>query len=418
MRVEIERIVFGGKGITRQDGKVLFVRGGLPGEVLDIKIIKEKGSYAEAVIERIITASEDRVEPPCPVFHLCGGCQFQNFRYAAQLAEKENVLRETMERIGGFRDMEIEAIFPSPKEYEYRTRVQLSAWFYSGSWHAGFYQEGSQRKVKIESCPISDDTINEAISRLSQVLSSLGDPHFPLEKVHVSSNGSSAYITLVPRHSRKAEALGALVKHLKRYGETENVSVSGKDEIEFEFGIKDHRFLSSPSVFTQSNPPVNEGMIATVLEWAEFSGGETVLDLYSGIGNFSIPCAASAGKVVGVEINKKAVGIAKRNALLNGLKNIEFHNAPCEEFTGELSRGEERFDLVILDPPREGAREIIGHVAALSPDKIIYVSCDPPTLARDLKGFYGLGYSPVKIRPFDMFPQTYHIESVSLLEKI
>lgn len=417
MRVEIERIAFGGKGIARQDGKVLFVRGGLPGDLLDIKIIKDKGSYAEAVIEEIAAPSEDRIDPPCPVFHLCGGCQFQNFKYSGQLVEKENILRETIERIGGFHGVEVDAIFPSPGEYEYRTRVQLSTWFYSGEWHAGFYQEGTQRKVKVESCPISDRKINGAINRISQVLASIGDPHFPLEKVHISSNGLNAYIALVPRHSRKPDSLVALVKHLKRHEETENVSVVGKGEIEFEFGTKEWKFLTSPSVFTQSNPPVNEAMIETVLEWAELSGQETVLDLYSGIGNFSIPCAQYAEKVVGVEINKKAVGFARRNAALNGIKNMEFHSAPCEEFVGTLASNGEKFELAVIDPPREGAREIIKPVAELVPDKIIYVSCDPSTLARDLKGFHGLGYTLEKVRPFDMFPQTYHIESISLLKK-
>lgn len=415
--MEIERIAFGGKGIARQDGKVVFVRGGVPGDVLDIKIIKDKGSYAEAVIEKIAAPSEDRIEPPCPVFHLCGGCQSQNIKYSGQLREKENILRETIERIGGFHGFEVESIFPSPGEYEYRTRVQLSAWFYSGGWHAGFYQEGTRRKVKIESCPVSDRRINEAIYRISQVLSQISDPHFPLEKVYIASNWKSAYITMVPRRSSKPGSLTALVKHLKRYEETENVSVSGRGEIEFEFEAKGHRFLASPSVFTQSNPPVNEAMIETVLEWAELSGGETVLDLYSGIGNFSIPCARYAGKVTGVEINKRAVGFAEKNAALNGIENAEFHSAPCEEFVRELASRGEAFELVIIDPPREGAREIVGPVAELAPDKIIYVSCDPSTLARDLKGFRGCGYALEKVRPFDMFPQTYHIESVSLLKK-
>ncbi|NIS74694.1 MAG: TRAM domain-containing protein, partial [Deltaproteobacteria bacterium] len=174
MRVEIERLAFGGKGIARQDGKVLFVKGGLPRDILDVKIIKDKGSYAEAVIHEIITPSPDRVEPPCPVFGLCGGCQLQNLSYPAELGEKQNILRETIQRIGGIQNAEVEEIFPSSKEYGYRTRVLLSAWFYAGQWHIGYSQERSNRKVKIETCPISDRIINDAIARLSQVLSSVG----------------------------------------------------------------------------------------------------------------------------------------------------------------------------------------------------------------------------------------------------
>ncbi|MEQ9619248.1 MAG: class I SAM-dependent RNA methyltransferase [Deltaproteobacteria bacterium] len=418
MRVEIERLAFGGKGIAREDGKVLFVEGGLPRDILDVKIIKDKGSYGEAVIHQIITPSPDRVEPPCPVFGICGGCQLQNLSYPAQLREKRDILRETIQRIGGIQNAEVEEIFSSSKEYGYRTRVLLSAWFYAGQWHIGYSQERSSRKVKIESCPVSDEIINEAIARLSQVLSSVGDPNYPLDKVHISSNGSSAYISLVPRYARKPGSLGALVKHLKRFPETENVSVTGKDEAGFEAGVSGFSLFTAPSVFAQSNPSVNEAMIETVLKRAELSGEEAVLDLYSGTGNFSIPLARLAEKVVSVEVNKKAVAFAKKNATVNGISNIVFENASCEEFLRGLDSEGGNFQLVVLDPPREGAKKIISAIADLSPEKIIYVSCDPSTLARDLKKFGESGFEPISVKPFDMFPQTYHIESVSLLTKV
>lgn len=415
MRVEIERLAFGGSGIARKDGKVYFVKGGLPNDIVDIKVTSDKGKFAEAVIENIVEPSGDRVEPPCRVFHACGGCQLQNLSYPAQLREKENILRETLQRIGGIGHVPAEPISASPSEYGYRRRVVLSAWYFSGGWHIGFYREMSSANVEIDSCPVADGVINKAVSRLSHVLSSIADPGYPLEKVYLSSDGAKAHITLLPRFKSAPASLGSLARHLKRYEETENVSMSGGDEAEFELSFSGLRFLTAPSVFTQSNTPVNEALIGTVLEWAGLRGTETVLDLYSGAGNFSIPLAASAKRVVSVEVNKRSAALAKRSAALNGLNNITYHIAPCEEYLRDEDPEVRPLDIAVLDPPREGAKEAVAGIARLAPEKVIYVSCDPATLARDVRMFGDSGYALERVKPFDMFPQTYHIESVSLL---
>lgn len=417
MQIEIENIAFGGSGLGKDDGKVFFVRGGLPKDILEIKIIKDKGKYAEAVISKIIKPSPDRIEPLCPVFNLCGGCQLQNLNYPAQLREKENILKETLGRIGGLHDTPIEPIVPSPDEFGFRNKVTLSAWFYKSHWHLGYNQKGSTRKVPIESCPISTDIVDKTIKRLSQVLVSLGDPHFPLDKIHISSNGVKSQITLVPLHNRKGDTLKTLHRHLKRHPETENVSIAGIGETGFEFSILENKFMTTPSAFTQVNSSVNELMIKTVLEWAELSEATTVLDLYSGIGNFSIPLALKSKEVLGVEISKNSVKLANKNLELNSINNTVFQNASSEDAVNILNDQEEKFDLVVLDPPREGAKEIIDGLVKLSPEKIIYISCDPATLARDLGKLSESGYKVEKVRPFDMFPQTFHIESVTLLTK-
>ncbi len=417
MQIEIESLAFGGAGIAKKDGKVFFVIGGLPKDVLEINIIKDKGSYAEAVIANIIEPSPDRIEPNCPVFKLCGGCQLQNLTYPAQLREKEHILKETMGRIGGMHDAPLEPIVSSPKEFGFRNKVTLSAWFYKGQWHLGYNQKGSTRKVPIESCPISEEIVDKTITKISNVLSSLGDPHFPLDKIHISSNGVKSQITLVPVHNRKGDTLKTLHRHLKRHTETENVSIAGIGETEFEFSILGNKFITTPSAFTQVNSSINELMINTVLEWAELNENTTVLDLYSGIGNFSIPLARASKEVLGIEISKNSVKLANKNAELNSVKNIVFQNASSEDAIAILNDQEEKFDLVVLDPPREGAKEIIDGLVKLDPEKIIYVSCDPATLARDLKKLDVLDYKVIKIRPFDMFPQTFHIESITMLSK-
>lgn len=417
MQIEIESLAFGGAGIAKKDGKVFFVREGLPKDLVEIKIIKDKKNYAEAVISKIIEPSPDRVEPNCPVFKLCGGCQLQSLSYPEQLRQKEHILKETLGRLGGLHDVLVEPITPSPKEFRFRNKVTLSAWFYKGKWHIGYNQKGTNRKVSIEACPISDEIVDKTIARISSVVSSLSDPHFPLDKIHISSNGVRSQTTLVPVHNRKGDTLKTLHRHLKRHEETENVSIAGIGETEFEFSILGNKFITAPSAFTQVNSDINESMINTVLEWAELDNETTVLDLYSGIGNFSIPLAQKAAEVLGVEISKNSVKYAKRNAELNSLKNIVFQNASSEDAVQILNEQEEVFDLVVLDPPREGAKDVIEGLVGLSPKKIIYVSCDPATLARDLKKFCELGYEVLKIKPFDMFPQTFHIESVSLLVK-
>ncbi|MCH7517657.1 MAG: 23S rRNA (uracil(1939)-C(5))-methyltransferase RlmD [Candidatus Dadabacteria bacterium] len=417
MQIEIEKIAFGGAGIAKKDGKVFFVRGGLPKDVLEINIIKDKGNYAEAVIAEIIKPSPDRIEPDCPVFNLCGGCQLQNLNYPAQLREKEYILKETLGRLGGLYDVAIEPIVPSPKEFGFRNKVTLSTWFYKGKWHVGYNQKGSNRKVAIDSCPISTDIVDKTIKRISEVLASLGDPYYPLEKIHISSNGLKSQITLVPRHSRRGDLLKTLLKHLRRHQETENVSINGSGETGFEFSILGNKFLTTPSAFTQVNSEINELMIKTVLDWAELTQEQTVLDLYSGIGNFSIPLALGASEVLAVEISNNSVKLARKSAQANSVNNLVFQNAASEHAIEVLNKDEEKFDLIVLDPPREGAKEIIEGLVELSPTKVIYVSCDPATLSRDLKRFDELGYKVVKVRPFDMFPQTFHIESIALLCK-
>ena len=418
MQVRIESLAAGGAGIAKKDGKVYFVTGGLPGDVLEIKVVKDRGRFAEAIINEIVEPSEQRVEALCPVFVKCGGCQLQNLKYEAQLSQKENILRETLRRIGGFNNINPEPIKASPKHYGYRNRVTLSAFFYSGMWHIGYNQKRSSRKVKIEGCPVSDSLIEEAIGRLSEVLSSISDPFYPLEKVHISSNGLNPYITLVTKWGRRADSLNVLIKHLKRYEETEFVSVLGRSEIEFEYEYAGFKFVSKPSVFAQANYSVNLAMVETVVEWAGADGSGRVLDLYSGTGNFSLPLSRLARSVDAVEINRSAVSLTKRSARLNGIDNITFHNSPSALYIQELDEGNYKFETVVLDPPREGAKESLKAIAELSPDKIIYVSCDPATLARDLKGLANLGYELRAVRPFDMFPETSHIESVSLLAKV
>jgi 23S rRNA (uracil1939-C5)-methyltransferase len=416
VQVEIEKLTFGGAGIGRTQGKVVFVRGGLPGEILKVKITKEKRTYVEAKIEEVLRPSSERIEPPCPVFGKCGGCHWQHLMYSSQLKSKERILKETLQRIGGLKDIEIEPIVPSSKEYGYRNRVTLSTWFQKGKYRIGYHEEGSQRQVEIGGCPITSKPIDEAILRLSKSLSSIRTPRYPLRKVHVASYEKTAHLSLVPIRDEDPKKLNSLRNHLKKSVEPEGVSFAEDDE-EFEFTLFGLKFYSIPSVFIQANREINERLVQTVGEWANLGGHERVLDLYSGIGNFSLYLARSAKEIIGVDVSAKAVNLAKKSAEANSIRNAVFDASPSEAFVEKSARRGDKFNLIILDPPREGAKEVLKGISELSPEKIIYVSCDPPTLARDLKTLDELGYRTLKIRPFDMFPQTYHIESVALILK-
>ncbi len=409
MQVRIEKLTFGGAGIGRVGGKAIFIRGGIPGEVLEVKITKEKGRYAEAGIEEILRPSSERTLPPCPVFGRCGGCQWQHIAYPSQLRYKEVILKETLERIGGLKGVEIEPIVPSPKEYGYRNRVTLSTWGQKGKRYVGYHEGKSRGRVAIEGCPISSRPIDRAIFRLAKSL--IGAPRYPLKRIHIASDDGTAYVDLVPVWKKGSKWLSSIRNHLG-----EEILISGGKE-EFEFNLLGLRFYSAPSVFIQANKEVNELLVQTVGEWANLRGHERVLDLYCGIGNFSLHVAKNARDVVGVDVNARSVSLANKSAEANSITNAVFDASPSELFIEEAVGRGDKFDLIILDPPREGAKGVLKGISKLSPERIIYVSCDPPTLARDLKMLAELGYRTLKIRPFDMFPQTYHIESVALVSR-
>ncbi len=415
MHIQIEKLTFGGAGIGKVEGKVIFVRGGIPGEILKVKITKEKGRYAEAGIEEILRPSSERTPPRCPVFGRCGGCQWQHITYSSQLKYKEEILKETLQRIGGLKGVEIESIIPSPKDYWYRNRVTLSTWFQKGEHRVGYHEEKSKGRIAVDGCPISSKPIDRAIFRLAKFL--ISTPRYPLKKIHIASDESTAYIGFVPIRKNDSKSLNSICNHLGRFIEEEKVLIPENEE-EFEFNLLGLRFYSAPSVFIQANKEINELLIQTVDEWANLKGHERVLDLYCGIGTFSLYVARRVEEVVGVDVNARAVSLANKSARANSITNVVFYALPSELFVEEAVRQGNKFDLIILDPPREGAKEALKRISGLSSEKIIYISCDPPTLARDLKMLTELGYQILKIRLFDMFPQTYHIESVALVSKI
>ncbi len=418
MLVEIEKLIYGGMGFARVDGKAIFVRGGVPGDLLEVTVVKDKRTFAEARIERIIRPSSDRTAPKCPVFGACGGCQWQHINYGAQLKAKEDILTETLLRIGGFRELYIEPIVPSPYEYGYRERVTLSAWVEGRKFKLGYHEKGDFRKVPIKACPIASEEINSEIELLNEFFLKDEYESLPFNRINIVSVGKRAYVTF----SRISNELEGNVYPGSKEDQELNEAFNGlgfedHGEHVFQFELLGLNFKSVPSLFMQANSNINEQLVSTVLDWAELRGNGEVLDLFSGVGNFSLHLAKSARGVLGVDIRKAAVSLARRNSMANMIENVRFVCTSVASFVENISNQRAKFDLIILDPPREGARDILEGLIKLAPKRMIYVSCNPSTLARDLKALTEKDYRLEKIRPFDMFPQTFHLESVALLSR-
>jgi len=412
MRVEIEKIAFGGYGIGRVDGKIVFVDRVIPGELAEIEIIRDKRSYSKAKLIEVLKESEIREDPQCPVFDRCGGCQFQHIEYSEQLKIKQQIFTETLERLGRLKNLKILPIISSSRPYGYRSKLGLSIWFEHNSYSVGYHLEGSSEKLPIDRCPIASEGVNKLLSGLSNYFNNLeffGTNEF---RLHITE-GEGIFITATSKDGSVLDLTKVLVNNDEELPGLFN----NKYEREFCFDTLGVTFFSVPSVFLQANKYINEKMIETVNKWTLVSANRNVLDLFCGIGNFTLHLAKNSKFVLGIDNSKKAIRLAKKNAQINNCSNIKFKKKDCKDALTDMVNAKAKFDFVLIDPPRQGAINIIPELIELNPKKIIYVSCYPPTLARDLKALNGSGYRVSKIQCFDMLPQTYHIESLTLLQR-
>ncbi|NIP31455.1 MAG: methyltransferase [Candidatus Dadabacteria bacterium] len=416
MEIRIDNLTYGGKGIGTVNGKKIFVRGALPGDYLKVQIIKDKKSFSEAIINEIISPSKNRIEAECGYFERCGGCHWQNLDYKVQLEQKEEILKDSLERIGGFKNSKIEKIEKSPKQYGYRKRLSLTCWYYKDEHKIGYYQENSKNRISIEECPISASGINEEINYLSSKLSEISVRDILLDRIILAEGDSKVCATFFSAYQQNISKIKALIKHINRSGER-NYCVQSSETNSFEFTLLNYKLYSVPSVFIQANSEINEKIVIDIIDVLKSLKINTMLDLYCGIGNFSLPASEFVEELIGVDINSKAIELAKRNQKINKIKNIRFNKVRSDLFLKELKTDNYGFDLILMDPPREGAKDIIAYIIDLNPKYVMYVSCNPTTLARDLKMLESANYSISKIKPYDMFPNTYHIETLVLLEK-
>lgn len=430
--VRIESLAFGGAGFGRLEGKACFVPFTAPGDLVRVGITVDKPSYLECEALEIVEPSPGRTLAPCPVFGICGGCSWQHLRYDVQVEAKERIFADTLWRFGRIEQDAIAPLVAADQSYDYRCRVQFKVRWSGGRLHVGFYRRGSHYVIDVpDECAICDPTINRTLRQLRLVLPDFPEPdRIPQVDVATGEDGQTLlvihYIGSDPgragdffRSIRPNFATVAGI-HLQCGRKDSIIPVWGTDSLSYTVPRWDAP--ASPlslyfrrGGFSQVNYRQNRILVSDALKLAGVAKGERVLDLFCGNGNFSLPLASSGAYVVGVEDFGPSIEDARRNADINGISEVEFI---CSDAVGETRRlrmSGERFDAVILDPPRTGARDVVGEVAMLAPERIVYVSCDPPTLARDLGLLRKAGYRVASSHGVDMFPQTYHIESVTLL---
>jgi 23S rRNA (uracil1939-C5)-methyltransferase len=431
VRVTIESLAHGGDAIARlDDGRVAFVRGGCPGDLADIEVIADHGRRVDARITSVIEPSAHRVEPPCQYFGSCGGCQWQHVSDEVQRDAKTRNVSDALARIGKL-DVAVSPIVSSPSGYGYRNKVEFVVEESDRGLQLGLHRQGDTRLLPVLSCMLLPHTVRTAPHALAGALRYLSGRHGDLGVqrvgIRVAYHTKDVEVALwtSPGHFPRqmaakalADAVGATgVVRLLVKGPPSERNVTGVEVLKGRGNWSDRicrtrMAISAPSFF-QVNTRAAESLVTRVIEALEPAGDDRVLDLYSGAGTFTLPLAARAGEVVAVE--------GSRYALADLRRNLQSAGVEADVVGGDVSRelpALGRFDLAVLDPPRSGldpaTRRALAETRAR---RIAYVSCDPATLARDAAALTGAGYRAAHVVPHDLFPQTYHVESVAIFDR-
>ena len=430
-----------GDGIARLDGMAVFVKGALRGERCRVKLLKVGKTAAWGRVEQVVTPSPARIKPDCPHFPKCGGCALRHMSYAEELEFKRQRVEDALRRIGGL-DLSVDVIHGAEAPECYRNKAQFPVSDRSGKLSVGFFRARSHDVIDVERCLLQRPEADAAARAVKGWMERFKVPAYDelthkglVRHVYVRTNRNGESLVCLICNGTKLPHLNAMIDALQEAvpgmvglvlsinREKTNV-ILGK-EYQTLWG-QDFLYdtlcgltfkLSVPSFF-QVNPMQTEVLYRKAAEFAGLTGDETVVDLYCGTGTISLVLAGQARQVIGAEIVPSAIEDARENAARNGLANTEFICADAKEAAAELVRRGIKPDVISVDPPRKGmAEEVIGHIVSMEPKKIVYVSCDPATLARDLSRFAALGYQAEKAEAVDMFPRTHHVETVVLLSK-
>ncbi len=425
VEVTIEKLTHDGRGIAYLDGKAVFIDGALPGERVRFRYTEIRRDFACGQVTDILTPAPSRVSPPCTAFGRCGGCRFQHVAHDEQIRLKQALLVEQFRRIGKIDRFEQWSPLTGP-QWGYRRKARLGVRFVrnKGRVLVGFRERGSGKVAEIDTCLTLHPQIGERLPQLAALIDALSiRDQMPQVEVAIGDNRSALVFRILqpPSPADREQLIRFGQSHgfdiyLQPKGPDSLVPLWPADPPLLHYQLpEDVRLWFGPLDFTQVNADINRQMIRRVLETLAPQPDETVLDLFCGLGNFTLPLARHAARVVGVEGNTAAVARGRDNAQANGIDNVSFH---CADLTQEPdpSWGRARYDRILLDPARSGALELMDWLPRWQPKRVVYVSCNPATLARDVgRLVHEHGFQLVRAGIMDMFPHTAHVESIALL---
>jgi 23S rRNA (uracil1939-C5)-methyltransferase len=443
LELKVDSLAYGGNGVARLNGFVVFVRRGLPGDTVRARVTNVKRNHAEALALEVVEPGAPRVEAPCSHYPACGGCRFQDLAYEAQVAAKEEQVREALRRIGGLADPPLERILPAESVFHYRNKLEYSFSSTPSGPALGFHKAGRWDEVlDIERCWLTTELGNGIREAVREWARAEGLPAYDQAEqcgylrhlvVREGRNTGQALVQLVTA-AGKLVGEETFVAALRQFEEVRSIHWAvndrpaevtnlptrllwGEEAIEEELGGL--RFRVRPNAFLQTNTAMAERLYRLALDYAGLTGEETVYDLYCGIGTIGLTFAREALTIWGIEVSEESVACALENATLNGIHNAAFFAGEVGEAVAELRGRAGEPDLVVVDPPRAGlSGKALRRIARLEPERIVYVSCNPTTLAGNVKTLAAdWGYRLERARPVDMFPHTPHVETVALLRR-
>ncbi len=433
--INIDSLSYGGWGVGRADSKVVFVAYAVPGDNLKIEILEEHKNYDFAVINKIIKPSDVRIEPVCKYFGICGGCDYLDMSYNAEIYWKTEIFKKEFKKIFGsnYFEQDVPIKFnPAKANLNYRQKIGLKI----HNKNIGFYKKYSHDVVNIEQCRLAKDGLNKLLKKAVDILFSEKYYMTVTKNISMLTISEAGFENIILRVKNNFRLPEQFVKDIFTDTKCDNIFLesANKKIIKYTTGdadknnnkkfltIKDKKFLYDLPSFIQINKEQNENIINAISDYIEAVTERGVkkfsnaLDLYCGFGNISLFLTSYADRITGVESGDFAIELGKKNAVLNNISNIKFVKSDVSKFFDKIEK-DKKFDLIILDPPRSGIKGLTGKITDLNPLYIIYVSCDTMTFLRDLKQFDEKGYEIEKIDLFDMFPRTYHLEQVAFLRK-
>lgn len=441
--VTVDAVSSDGNGIAHIDGFAIFIPRTVDGDEVKILVVKVKSRFAYGKLLEIITPSNKRAEVTCSAYKRCGGCQLRHINYNSQLKIKKDIVENAIQRIGGFENFEVEKIVGMDNPERYRNKMVFPIGFVNGKTECGFYAQRSHDIIPLKDCLIGDK-LNSEINKA--VITYMNDNNIPpydeinhkgiVRRVFTRTSHStgevmvviSANATTLPKSKKlvnmlrtTSDRISSIILNINTKRNNlvitdNNVTLWGKNCIlDTLCGIE---FEISPESFFQVNPIQTEKLYNTALEYAELNKNTSVMDIYCGIGTISLCAAMKAKNVIGIEIVERAIEDAKENAKRNNIQNAVFYADSAENIVPLLIEKGEKPDVVILDPPRKGSDEkTLSAIIKAQPERIVYVSCNPATLARDARFLADRGYFISKSSAFDLFPHTTHVESVLLMSR-